>query len=80
MLEFIDPEDDDANEIFASIIRRRITVVDVLLHYPKVHLTVQNNEGVLALHRVQYREPECAIIVSRLIENGAEVSAWDSRK
>jgi ankyrin repeat protein len=80
LLEFIDPEDDDADETYADIIRWRIAVVDALLHHPKVDLKVQDNEGASALHRVPYGEPECAIIVSKLIEKGAEVSAWNSRK
>ncbi|KAI9803499.1 MAG: hypothetical protein M1825_001842 [Sarcosagium campestre] len=59
---------------------QRIAVVDALLHHPKVDLKIQDNEGASALHRVPYGEPKCAVIVSMLIEKGAEVSAWNSKK
>ncbi|KAH8746436.1 ankyrin repeat-containing domain protein [Hyaloscypha finlandica] len=80
LLDFIDPEDDDADETYANIIMKRIAVVDALLHHPKVDLKIQDNEGASALHRVPYGEPKCAVIVSILIEKGAEVSAWNSKK
>jgi ankyrin repeat protein len=80
LLDLIDPEDDDAGEIYANITMQRIAVVDALLHHPKVDLKIQDNEGALALHRVPYGKPKCAVIVSMLIEKGAEVSAWNSKK
>jgi ankyrin repeat protein len=80
LLEFTDPEDGDADETYANIIRQRIAVADALLRHPKVDLKIQDNEGASALHHVPYGEPECAIMVNKLIEKGAEVSAWNSEK
>lgn len=78
LLDLIDP--DDADEIYANIIMQRIAVVDALVHHSKVDLKIQDNEGVLALHRVPYGKPNCDAIVSMLIEKGAAVSAWNSKK
>jgi ankyrin repeat protein len=80
LLELIDPEDDDANETYADIARRRIAVIDRLLSHPKADVNVQDSEGASALHRAPYGKLECAIIARKLIEKGADVSASNSRK
>jgi ankyrin repeat protein len=80
LLGFIDPEDDDVDETFADIARWRMAVIDGLLNHPKADVKVQDTDGASALHRAPYGKPECAIIVSRLIEKGADVSSWNSRK
>jgi ankyrin repeat protein len=59
---------------------QRIAVVDALLHHPKIDLKIQDNEGASALHCVPYGKLKCDAIVSMLIEKGAEVSAWNSKK
>lgn len=80
LLDFTDPEDDDANETYAYISGWRMALIDGLLNHPKTDVIVQDTEGASALHRAPYGKPECAIIVSRLIEKGADVSSWNSRK
>ena len=53
LLEFIDPEDDDASETYADIIaRQRIAMIDGLLSHPKTDVNVQDSEGASTLHRV----------------------------
>ncbi|KAF4637226.1 hypothetical protein G7Y89_g846 [Cudoniella acicularis] len=80
VLDLIDPEDDDADEIYADAIKWRKDVIDKLLGHSKIDVNIQDSKGASALHYAPYGKEKCHIIVKTLVEKGAEVSAWNSRK
>jgi ankyrin repeat protein len=81
LLDIIDFEDDDAYEAaYNEVVKRRMAVIDALLSHSKTDVNVQDIEGASALHRAPYGKHECALILSKLIERGADVSACNSKK
>lgn len=81
MLDIIDFEDDDAYKAaYNKVVKRRIAVIDALLSYSKTNVNVQDIEGASVLHRAPYGKHECALILSKLIKRGADVSACNSKK
>jgi ankyrin repeat protein len=57
-----------------------MAVIDALLSYSKTNVNVQDIKGVSALHHAPYGKHECALILSKLIERGVDVSVCNLKK
>ncbi|TAQ88653.1 hypothetical protein B7494_g3004 [Chlorociboria aeruginascens] len=79
-LQNLDAEDEVLNEIHEFIPRQRMNIIDRLLNHSEVDIKIQDAEGASVLHRVPYGMPKCNDIVTKLIDKGADVSAWNSEK
>ncbi|KAF2867352.1 ankyrin repeat-containing domain protein [Massariosphaeria phaeospora] len=67
-----DFEDDDIDTITTDIIQHRIGVLDALLSDPRTSLNVRDCEGACPLHYIQYSDLESAIVIQRLLSQGAD--------
>jgi ankyrin repeat protein len=81
LLDTIDFEDEDAYEAaYNEVVKQRMAVIDALLSHSETDVNVQDIEGASALHCAPYEKRECALILRKLIERGADVSACSSKK
>ena len=71
MLSLTDPEGDDADETFESVTKQRICVLDALLRHPRIDVNIQDLKGASALHYFHYGYEKCDILMSKLIDRGA---------
>jgi ankyrin repeat protein len=77
VLDLTDPGDD---ETFENVTTQRICVFDVLLRHPRIDVNVQDIKGASALHCLRYGYEKCDILISKLIEKGADLSLTNSVK
>jgi ankyrin repeat protein len=81
LLNIINFKDDNAYKVvYNKVVKLRIAVIDALLSYSKTNVNVQDIEEASALHRAPYEKHEYALILSKLIKRGADVSAYNSKK
>jgi ankyrin repeat protein len=70
--DFVDLEEDNVEEASAET---RMAVVNAILSHSGTDVTVQDSQGREPLHTVRYGDPASQLVVSKLIESGAKVSA-----
>jgi ankyrin repeat protein len=80
VLELIDPGDDDANETYVNVAKKRISALDALLRHPRIEVNIQDYKGATALHCLKYGFEECDILTSKLIERAADLSLANSEE
>ena len=83
MLDIIDAEADEADEVdeaYEAVAKERMSIFDTLLSNPDINVNIQDIKGATALHCLQYRFEECDILISKLIERGADLSPRNSEK
>jgi ankyrin repeat protein len=74
-----DYESEEADKIFSYISEQRLGVVNALLKSPTIEVNPENVQRDCLLHLVRYKSPSAAIIVSRLLDMGADVSACNGK-
>ena len=75
ILDLIDDEDDAAYE---NIAKQRMSVFNTLLSNPKTDVNIQDIKEATALHCLKYGFEGCNVLISKLIERGANLSLTNS--
>jgi ankyrin repeat protein len=73
--DLIDDEDDAAYE---NIAKQRMSVFSTLLSNPKTDVNIQDIKEATALHCLKYGFEGCNVLISKLIERGANLSLTNS--
>ncbi len=74
-----DYESEEADNILRYVEEQRLGVVNALLKSPTIEVNPENIQRDCLLHLVRYRYPSAAVIVSKLLDMGADVSACNGK-
>jgi ankyrin repeat protein len=74
-----DYESEEAEDIFRYVEEQRLGVVKALLESPTIEVDAANIQLDRPLHLVRYNDLSAAVIVSTLLDMGADISACNSK-
>jgi ankyrin repeat protein len=80
ILYITDNESEEASKIYSNIEEARLAVVEVLLASGVIDVNIPNDQGDYPQHVIPFEKPSLTMILSKLLERGANVSSCNGKR